>query len=322
MFAGDQVIALEEHYWDRELSSHFPGAQGTRASDLLTRLEDLDTLRLEQMDRNGIDVQVLSHGAPSAQALGEGVAVDLCRRVNDRLAAAIARHPKRFAGFAALPTILPEAAAVELERCVTELGFVGAMIHGSTAGLFHDDRRFWPIFAAAEQLGVPLYLHPGFPHPEVTKVYYSDYMKDFPQVIRAAWGYTVEAATQAIRIILSRVLERHPGVRIILGHLGETLPFLLWRVNQALSRPEHDEINFRREFVEHFYVTSSGFFSTPALLCAMLEMGMDRIMFSVDYPFVDSAPAIEWLGTLPISATDRAKFLNGNARRVLKLSSL
>jgi predicted TIM-barrel fold metal-dependent hydrolase len=319
MFEKAQVIAIEEHYWDPELASHFHGAEGTRSPDLLRRLQDVGEIRLREMDQNGVDVQVLSHGAPSAQTLKADVAVDVCRRVNDRLAQAIALNPTRFAGFAALPTIAPEAAADELERCVTQLNLCGAMIHGLTDRLFLDDRRFWPIFEKAEALNVPLYLHPSFPHPDVMQAYYQDYVRDFPQVIRAAWGYTVETATQAIRIVLSRVLERYPGVRLILGHMGETLPFLLWRISQALSRPEHAEMNFRQQFHRHFYITSSGFFSTPAFLCAMLEMGMDRILFAVDYPFVANAPAMEWIKTLPLSEDDRARFLAGNARRLLRL---
>jgi 2,3-dihydroxybenzoate decarboxylase len=319
MFQNIPVIALEEHYWDHELISHIGGAEAVRSRDLLQRLYDVADLRLRAMDDSGIDLQVLSHGAPSAQKLAAVVAVEVARATNDRLAEAIARHPKRFAGFAALPTILPEQAADELERTVKDLGFKGAMIHGLTDGLFLDDKRFWPIFERAEALDVPLYLHPSFPHPDVLRAYYSDYMDDFPQVIRAAWGYTVETATQAIRIILSGVLEKHPGVKIILGHLGETLPFLLWRVNQALSRPGHKQLGFREQFCRHFYVTTSGNFSTPALICSMLEMGIDRILFSVDYPFVANEPAMEWVSTLQISAEDKAKFLSGTAKRLLRL---
>lgn len=319
MFQNIPVIALEEHYWDNELISHIGGAEAVRSRDLLQRLYDVADLRLRAMDESGIDVQVLSHGAPSGQKLAAAVAVDVARATNDRLAEAIARHPTRFAGFAALPTILPEKAADELERTVKDLGFKGAMIHGLTDGLFLDDKRFWPIFERAEALDVPLYLHPSFPHPDVVRAYYSDYIDDFPQVIRAAWGYTVEAATQAIRIILSGVLEKHPGVKIILGHLGETLPFLLWRVNQALSRPGHKQLSFREQFCRHFYVTTSGNFSTPALICTMLEMGIDRIMFSVDYPFVTNDAAMEWVKTLQISTEDKAKFLSGTAQRLLRL---
>lgn len=313
------VIALEEHYWDAELVSKLTGAEGTRSPDLLQRLHDLGEIRLREMDEAGIDIQVLSHGVPSGQKLPEDIAVSLVRGVNDRLHQAISLHPTRFAGFAALPTIHPEAAADELDRCVSDLGFKGAMIHGLTNGLWLDDKRFWPIFARAEKLGVPIYLHPSFPHADVMKAYYADYAKDYPQVIRAAWGYTVEAATQAIRLVLSRVFETHPGLNIVLGHMGETLPFLLWRINQALSRPGHEELSFREQFTRHFYVTTSGNFSTPALMCTMTELGMDRIMFAVDWPFVANKPAMDWVNDLQISRDDKTKLLSGNAKRLLRM---
>src|SRR5215470_8612203 len=166
------VIAIEEHYWDAELASHFTGIEAGRPGETQRRLDDLGALRLKEMDDAGIDIQVLSHGAPSAQKIGADIAVALIRRVNDRLHQAIATHPTRFAGFAALPTADPEAAADELERCVAKLGFKGAMIHGLAHGKFVDDRQFWPIYARAEQLDVPIYLHPSLPHAGVTEAYY------------------------------------------------------------------------------------------------------------------------------------------------------
>jgi predicted TIM-barrel fold metal-dependent hydrolase len=313
------VIALEEHYWDAELISNIEGAEGTRSPDLLARLHDLGEIRIREMDEAGIDIQVLSHGAPSGQKLPEDRAVEIVRGTNDRLYKSIQLHPTRFAGFAALPTVHPEAAADELDRCVSELGFKGAMIHGLTNGVFLDDKRFWPIFARAEKLDVPIYLHPSFPQKQVMDVYYADYAKEFPQVIRAAWGYTVETATQAIRLVLSRVFETHPGLNIVLGHMGETLPFLLWRINQALSRPGHEELSFREQFTQHFYVTTSGNFSTPALMCTMTEMGMDRIMFAVDWPFVSNKPAMDWVNNLQISRDDKTKLLSGNAKRLFRM---
>src|SRR5262249_51489743 len=151
----------------------------------------LGALRLKEMDDADIDIQVLSHGAPSTQRVPADIAVALTRRVNDRLHAAIAAHPTRFAGFAALPTADPDAAADELARCVPELGFKGAMIHGLPHGKFVDDRQFWPIYARAEELDVPVYLHPSLPHSAVTAAYYADYAARFPMVVRPAWGYTV-----------------------------------------------------------------------------------------------------------------------------------
>jgi len=227
-------------------------------------------------------------------------------------------HPNRFAGFAVLPTADPKAAADELERAVTRLGFKGAMINGMTAGVFHDDERFWPIYERAQALDVPIYIHPALPHPAVIEAYYKDYAEKHPGILRAAWGFTVETATQGLRFVLSGVFDKYPGLKIILGHMGEGLPFLLWRISHGL-RGSTGAKSFRDIFCEHFYITTSGFFSDPALLCCVMEMGIDHILFSVDYPFVDNPPGTEWIKTLPLSAEDTEKLLNGNAKRLLKL---
>lgn len=313
-----RIVALEEHYLDHELAAHFTGPDAARAGPVAERLYDLAELRLREMDEAGIDLQVLSHSAPSAQKLPPEIAVDLTRRVNDRLHEAVQRHPDRFAAFAALPSSAPEAAAAELDRCVSALGFKGAMLHGLTAeGGFLDDRRYWPIYARAEALGVPIYLHPSVPHPAVREAYYKEYAANFPVLIRAGWGYTVEAATQAIRMVLSGVFAAHPQLTFILGHLGETLPFLLGRIDSALARPGNEPVKFRETFCRHFHVTTSGFFSDPALLCCVLEMGVDRILFSVDWPFESNKAGAEWVRRLPLSADDRAKIMSGNAERLL-----
>ncbi len=322
MFANPScpIIALEEHFWDEELTKHYPsGSEGTRRQQLLDRLYDIGDLRLREMDAAGIDMQVLSHGPPATQKLPPDIAIDLSRSVNDRLHTAIERHPDRFSGFAALPTAAPEAAAKELERCVKQLGFKGTMIHGQTNGLFHDDKQFWPIFECAERLGVPVYLHPSFPNPAVYDAYYKDYVDDYPMVIRAAWGYTVETATQAIRLILSGIFDAYPKLQIILGHLGETLPFLVHRIDEALSRPGHKPMSFREIFTNNFHITTSGNFSTPALLCCAMELGIERIMFSVDYPFVANDPGPKWMETVPMSAKDKERILCKNAQALLRL---
>ena len=317
MYNNMPVVAIEEHYWDPEMVAHFKGPEGK--SPLSKLLEEIGDVRLRAMDEAGIDMQVLSHGAPAAQKMSPDVCVEVTRRTNDRLAEACARYPSRFAAFAALPTPAPEKAAEELRRCVTDLGFKGAMIHGLTNGLFLDDKRFWPIFETAEKLNVPLYLHPAVPHSDVMAAYYDTYATEFPMVIRAAWGFTVETATHAIRLILGRVFETYPNLNIILGHFGETLPFLLWRINQALSRAGQGKMSFRDQFCRHFHVTTSGNFSTPALLCTILELGMDRILFAVDYPYVENAEAMEWIRMLQLSEEDTRKLLAGNAQRLLRL---
>ncbi len=312
------VIALEEHYYDPEIAKTFDGPEG-RAPEIRRRLDDLGELRLKEMDEAGIDVQVLSHGAPSTQRLDAPTAVRLARDANDRLAKVIAARPERFAGFAALPTPDPKAAAAELERTVSELGFKGAMVHGLTNGVFFDDKRFWPIFERAQALDVPLYVHPAAPHSAVVDAYYKDYVKDFPAILNAAWGFTVETATQGIRLVLSGVFDAYPDLKIILGHMGEGLPFLLWRIDHALSRPGNRRISFREQFSRHFYITTSGNFSTPALLCSMMELGVDRILFSVDWPFVQNVPGTRWMSELQLSAEDKTKILSGNAKRLLKM---
>jgi len=315
------IIALEEHYWDAELAKHFTGLEAGREGEATRRLHDLGALRLKEMDEAGIDIQVLSHGAPSTQKLGKPIAVELTRRVNDRLHHAIEAHHKRFAGFAALPTADPAAAADELERCTDELGFKGAMLHGLQDGTtFLDDKRFWPIYERAEKLGVPIYLHPGLPHAGVIEAYYKDYAKDFPQLLRAGWGYTVETATAAIRMVLSGVFDKYPKLTFILGHLGETLPFLLWRIDMALARPgAAREAGFRDVFCRHFYVTTSGFFSDPALLACVMELGIDRILFAIDWPFVANGPGMRWIESAPLSDEDKIKIACGNAKRLLRM---
>jgi 2,3-dihydroxybenzoate decarboxylase len=313
------VIAIEEHYWDAELAKTYVGGEAGRPGEQSKRLYDFAGIRIDEMDQVGVDMQVLSHGAPSTQKLPAETAVALTRRVNDRLAATVKRHPTRFAAFAALPTAVPEAAADELERTTKELGFKGAMLHGLAGGVFLDDKRFWPIYARAEKLDVPIYLHPSLPNADVMRIYYQDYVTDFPMVARPAWGYTVETATLAIRLVLSGVFEKHPELKIILGHLGETLPFLVWRIDQALSRPGQKAMSFRDIFCKNYYITTSGNFSDPALLCCVMEMGVDHILFAVDWPFVMNAPATEWIQGVPLSDADKAKILSGNARRLLRM---
>jgi 2,3-dihydroxybenzoate decarboxylase len=313
------VIAIEEHYWDAELAKHFTGTEAGRGNETEARLYDFGALRIKEMDEAGIDIQVLSHGAPSAQKLPIEIAADVTRGANDRLAKVCAANPKRFAAFAALPTADPKAAADELERAVTRLGFKGAMLHGMTNGEFLDLKKYWPIYERAEKLDVPIYFHPALPHPKVTEVYLQDYAKDFPLVVRPGWGYTVETATQAIRLVLSGVFDTHPNLKIILGHLGETLPFLVWRIDASLKRPGQKPMSFRDIFCKNFYVTTSGFFSNPALLCCVMEMGIDHILFAVDWPFVMNPPAAEWMKGIPLSDEDKAKILSGNARRILKM---
>lgn len=311
---SSRVVTLEEHYLDAEVDSHSCTAWGP----LYERMMDFTTVRLAEMDAAGVDMQVLSHAPPGLQAVAAASAADVARRANDRLAAVVASNPSRFAAFASLPTTVPEAAAEELERAVVELGMKGAVIHGLTDRLFLDDKRFWPIFQRADALGVPVYIHPADPHPAVTEAYFGAYAQTHPMFMRAAWGFTFETGTQAVRLVLSGLFDACPGLQLILGHFGETIPFLLTRIDEALGRdtPMKD---FRAQFSRHFHVTTSGFFSDVALLCCLQELGIDRIMFSVDWPFASQPAGIEWVSRANLSAADRDKLLHGNAARLLKL---
>ena len=245
------VIAIEEHYSDPELIALFTGRDSFAPPHVLKALDDTGEARLKDMDACGIDVQVLSHTAPSLQKVSDG-AVELARRVNDRLAEIVKREPKRYAGFAALPTSDPAAAADELARCVEKLGFKGAMIHGLAHGQFIDDQRYWPIFARAAALDVPIYLHPSMPHEAVIDAYYKEYAKDFPVLLRAAWGFTVETATLGVRLVLSGLFEKHAHqVHPRASRRGTAVPALAHQQRARAAGPEAGPVprHFQRAFL-------------------------------------------------------------------------
>ncbi|NKB49693.1 MAG: amidohydrolase family protein [Alphaproteobacteria bacterium] len=320
ILSDQRVIAIEEHYYDDEITAQFEGLDARTGGFVRDQLEEVGEARLKSMDAAGIDVQVLSHGAPSTQKMDAETGVKVAAGANDRLAALIETHPDRFAGFAALPTADPQASADELERAVNTLGMKGAMIHGLTGGEhFFDKEQFWPIYERAQALDVPLYIHPANIHPTVADLYLGDYAKSYPGILNAGWGFTMETATAGIRIVLSGVLDAYPDVKIVLGHLGETLPFLLWRIDMAVNRPGNDGMAFRDAFCSHFHITTSGFFSDPALLCSIQEMGVDRTLFAIDYPFVPNEPGPQWMERLMLNAEDKAKILHGNAEKLLGL---
>jgi predicted TIM-barrel fold metal-dependent hydrolase len=309
-----RIIAIEEHYSDQAISF-----MGGRPGAITDRLKDIGDWRLREMDEAGIDVQVLSMAGGALYQMPADEAVPLARSINDRLHAAVSARPDRFAAFAALPCTDPKAAADELERVVTKYGFKGAMTHGLSQGMFLDDKRFWPIWERAAALDVPIYMHPSEPHKTVIDVYYKDYLKTFPGIISAPLGYTVETAVQGVRMVLSGVFEAYPNLKIILGHMGEALPFLLWRIDHTLKNPGNAPIEFREIFCKHFWITTSGFFSDPALICSMLELGADRIIFSVDWPWGNNKQGVDWLDHMSISAEDKAKIYHGNVEKLLRM---
>jgi len=318
---GQKVIAIEEHYYDEDMIKHFTGVDARTGGLVMDKLLEVGEERLKDMDACGIDVALLSHGAPSTQRMDAETAIPVAKAANDHLAEIVKAHPDRYAGFANLPTMDPQASADELKRCVEELGFKGTMIHGLIGPdrLFPDNEMFWPIYAQAEALDMPIYIHPANPHPTVADIYIKDYVEKYPGFMNAGWGFTMETATIAIRMVLSGVFDKHPNLKVVLGHLGETLPFLVWRIDHVLNRPGNDGVEFRKIFTNNFYITTSGFFSNPALLCCIQEMGTDHILFAIDYPFVANQPGPVWMERLMLNSEDKAKILHGNAERLFNM---
>ncbi|HEX3951018.1 MAG TPA: amidohydrolase family protein [Steroidobacteraceae bacterium] len=315
----NRIVALEEHFWIPELRDRYSGPRGISAHTPARQLDDLGAIRLQDMDAAGISMQVISHMQPGTQIFDAETATALARKANDALHSAIRSHPRRFAGFAELPTVDPEAAADELERTVVKLGFKGALINGLTAGAFLDEKRFWCIFERAQALDVPLYFHPGIPHPAVTQAYYGEYRRgDFPY-LSVVWGFTAETALQAIRLIVGGVCDAYPKLKIILGHLGETIPFTLWRCDW-LAEHVGGRSAFADTFREHFYVTTSGNFQHSALTCAIAELGIDRIMFAVDYPYNANEQGVAFVQSAPMEDAEKTKILHANADRLLRLA--
>jgi hypothetical protein len=323
-----RTIALEEHFWTADLA--VPPGTGILArpggADIDARLRDLGDGRIADMDAASIDVQVISHVQPGAQGIiPNGSAPSLAAKLNDDLAAAVARHPGRLAGFAALPTAAPEAAADELQRCVRDLGFAGGLVNSTlgTDGAFLDDPRFDALLARFEELDVPLYLHPAPPPDTVRETLYGG----LPPAVSAAlatnsWGWHVEAGLHALRLVMAGVFDRHPGLKLIIGHCGEMIPFMLARIDDMMPPPSVTGLSGlpSEYFLRHVWVTTSGMFSLPPVMCAIAVFGTDRVLFSVDYPFGPNAAGRAMLDQLPVSPADKAKIAGGNAERLLHLA--
>lgn len=320
MSRDQRIIAIEEHFISPVMADRYAGHHKlTSFMHSTRRLEDLGDARIREMDEAGIDIQVISHLQPGAQAFEPELSVRLARQANDLLHDGVQTHPDRFAAFATLPTPDPHAAADELERTVTEFGFKGALITGLTNGSFLDERKFRPILERAARLDVPIYLHPGIPSEAVIKAYYDGYRSnDYPILMGAVWGFTVETATHALRLILSGVFEEHPRLKIILGHLGEALPFLLWRLEWTYKNLTK-RTGLAETFRKHFYVTTSGNFSQPALVCTMAELGVDRILFAVDWPFNSNTEGVEFVRSAAITEAEKAKIFSANAIELLRI---
>ena len=322
-----RTITLEEHFANpgffdgpgkelRERALKF----GDRAARLFEQLSDLGDKRIAEMDSAGIDMQVLSLTSPGLEQLEAAAAIPLAREANDFLAEAVAKNSNRFAGFAALPTAAPEKAGDELERMVRDHGFKGAVINGHHRGRYLDDPFFWPIFERAEGLKVPIYLHPTPPPQAVIDASYGGFAPIVTEMLAGpGWGWHIETAVHVIRIILGGVFDRYPGLQLVIGHMGETLPFMLQRLDvmpKAMTKIDRTISAYLRENVHY---TFSGFNFTPTFLDLLLQVGVDRIMFSADHPYASMAQARAFLDQLPVCVADKERIAHGNAERLFGL---
>ncbi len=322
-----KTITLEEHYATpgflngpgRDFVQRATSA-GNRMKEILARVRDVGEARIAEMDAAGIDVQVLSLNSPGVEQLAGDDASVLAREANDFVIDAVKRHPKRFAGFAALPIAEPLKAVDELERAVGEYGFKGALINGHHRGRYLDDPFFAPILERAEALDVPIYVHPTQPPPAVVEASYSGFSPEVSFMFaNAGWGWHIETGVHVLRMVLGGVFQRFPKLQVIVGHMGEALPFMLSRTDimapemTGLQRPISAYLR------ENVHYTFSGFNFTATFLDLLLQVGVDRIMFSADYPYGSMAQARAFLDRLPVSTADRERIAHGNAERLLRM---
>jgi 2,3-dihydroxybenzoate decarboxylase len=326
-----RIITLEDHFdtqlcmaqkpppnelrlrWFRDRSKHL-------GHDIEAEIVDVGASRIAAMDATGIDLQVLSLTTPGAQAFEGELAIRIAADANDRMHAAVKTYPGRFRAFAALPTAEPDAAVRELDRAVKQLGFVGAMINSHTRGSFLDNEKYWSIFERAQALDVPIYLHPTQPHPLLMQSYFAG----FEDLSRPAWGFMVDASIHFLRILFSGAFDAFPRLRFILGHLGEGLPFAMDRLldhTGYVAQWRGMKRSPAQCLRENLLLTTSGNFSVPALLCTLHMLGVDKVMFSVDWPYESNKVGVDFLNRLPVSFDDKEKIAYRNACRILKIGS-
>lgn len=322
-----RTITLEEHFATpgfldgpgRDLKKQARQV-GSRAERLVRDLCDLGEGRIAQMDAAGIDVQVVSLTAPGVEQLEAKEAVAFSRDTNDVLAEAIAKHPTRLSGLAALPIMAPDLAAKELEHRFRNQAFSGALINGHQQGRYLDDKFFWPVLEAAESLDVPIYLHPTRPPRQVIDASFGGFSPLVTEMLAGpAFGWHIETAVHVLRMVVGGVFDRFPRLQIVIGHMGEGLPFFMQRVDvmpmevTQLKRPVGAYLR------ENVHYTFAGFNFLSTFLDLLLELGVNRIMFSADYPYASMAKARAFLEQIPVSAADRALIAHGNAEKLFRL---
>lgn len=321
-------IALEEHIESADFpaTGHHDFTDKAYFAEVQKRLREY-RLRLRDMDATGIETTILSLTQPGIEGITDRVqAIELAKKMNDHLAEFfVANNPGRFYGFAAVPVQDPQAAGDELERAVKQLGFKGALINGysnigdENTAQYLDEPQVWEFWARVQELDVPVYLHPRIPLPNQQRIY-----RGYQGLLGSAWGFGFETATHAIRLMLSGLFDQFPGINIILGHLGEALPFTLPRVEHRLRHQRHETHGKHQKppmdyLRENFYLTTSGTFRTQGFLDTLLEVGSDRVLFSVDYPYESMRELAPWFDVCPISEADRLKIGRTNSQKLFKL---
>ncbi len=329
-----RIVAIEEHVARAEMVDRIPAARiaaagwptpdraDPAAAELGRRLVETADARIAAMDQAGVTQQVLSIAGPGAELLAGAEAATFAADYNDFIAQMVQAHPDRLAGFAHLPMSDPEAAADELERAVSQLRFCGGLIKGTTDGRFLDDPRFDVLLARAARLDCPLYLHPAPPPPPVRQAYFDDLPHGTgPVLATSGWGWHVETGLHVVRLVLGGAFDRHPNLKIIVGHMGEAMPMMLARLDDVLGHATGRYLrrSVSQTILEQVWVTTSAFYTLPPFLAALTSFGVDRILFSIDDPYAPGRKQVEFLERLPVSPADKLKIAHGNADRLLKL---
>lgn len=313
-------IALEEHFMHPDFVEYWAKTAPNISPELFGKargaLEDFGEMRLAAMDKNGVEKSVLSLAGPGVQVeVRTDTATRLAQQVNDYLGTQMAKKPERYGGFAHLAMQDPIAAADELERCVRDLGMQGALINGQTGGTYLDDDRYSVFWERVSDLEVPVYIHPNNP-PERAHMYH-----EHDELWGPVWSWTVETATHALRLVFAGTFDRYPGARLVLGHLGETLPFLMWRLDSRWEISNRGAMTLRLPPSEYFkrnvWVTTSGMCADAPLQCAVDMMGVERVLFSIDYPMESADEAGEWIEAAPLSDEHRRAICYDNAAALL-----
>ncbi|MFC2044764.1 amidohydrolase family protein [Chloroflexota bacterium] len=306
-----KTIAFEEHFTTK---SHQDAIKST-SNYLLEELLDLGEARLKMMDEAGVDMQVLSLVQPGLGALEASTGKALAIECNDMLAEVIRKNPTRYTGLACMAPQAPEEAAKELERSVRKLGLKGGTLNSHCGGEYLDDKKYWPIFEAAERLNAPIYLHPQFPSAQIAQPYMT-----YPMLAGPSCGFAAEVALHVMRLIASGLFDKYPKLTLVLGHLGEALPYWFGRMDKGWRNRPTNVKRLPTEYIkDNFFITTSGMFWVPPLLCAYLGMGADRILFAVDHPYESSKDGVEFIKSVPICDNDKAKICHLNAERLLVL---